>query len=80
MTGYADRERAVDVIYTDYSKTCNTLSHIKHYCLDRWKVRWVKSVWMAGLGEQWLVGWTVQRLIARAGSRASGLFYFPLYL
>lgn len=49
MTGYANGERAVDVIYTDFSKTCNTLTHIKHYNLAQGKIRWVKTVWMTRL-------------------------------
>lgn len=49
MTGYANRERAVDVIYTDSSKTCNTLTHIKHRNLAQGKISWVKTVWMTRL-------------------------------
>lgn len=71
MAGYADGERAVNGIYTDFSKTCNNLIHIEHYCLDQWEGRWVKAVWMSRLPGQWLKGQALQRLITRAGSWAS---------
>ena len=33
---------------------------VKDYVLYGWKTRWVKTVWMVGLREQWLMGWTLE--------------------
>lgn len=32
---------------------------VKHYDLNGWKTRWVKTAWMVGLREQWLMGRTL---------------------
>ncbi|GAB0183528.1 hypothetical protein GRJ2_000818100 [Grus japonensis] len=53
MTGWVDEERAVDVVYLDFSKAFNTLSHniptgkLRKCGLDEWSVRWVEN-WLNG--------------------------------
>ena len=44
MTGWVDEGRAVDVVYLDFSKAFNTVSHdillgkVRKYGLDEWSV------------------------------------------
>jgi len=62
MTGWVDEGRAVDVVYLDFSKAFDTVSHnillkkLRKYGLDEWSVRWI---------ENWLNGRT-QRLASAA--------------
>jgi len=61
MTGWVDEGRAVDVVYLDFSKAFDTVSHnillgkLKKCGLDEWSVRWI---------ENWLNG-TTQRAVIR---------------
>jgi len=53
MTGWVDEGRAVDVVYLDFSKAFNTVSHnvllgkLRKCGLDEWLVRWTEN-WMSG--------------------------------
>jgi len=65
MTGWVDEGRAVDVIYLDFSKAFNTVSHnillgkLRKCGLDEWPVRWT---------ENWLNGRTQRVVISGAES------------
>uniref|UniRef100_A0A8C8S192 Reverse transcriptase domain-containing protein n=1 Tax=Pelusios castaneus TaxID=367368 RepID=A0A8C8S192_9SAUR len=54
MTGFVDAGRAVDVVYLDFSKAFDTVSHsilvgkLRKYGLDEWTVRWIEN-WL----DQW---------------------------
>ncbi|PKU42126.1 rna-directed dna polymerase from mobile element jockey-like [Limosa lapponica baueri] len=49
MTGWIDERRAVHVVYLDFSKAFNTVSHsiligkLRKYGLDEWTVRWIEN-------------------------------------
>jgi len=49
MTGWVDEGRAVDVVYVDFSKAFDTVSHtillgkLRKYGLDEWSVRWIEN-------------------------------------
>ncbi|CAM5159683.1 unnamed protein product [Natator depressus] len=49
ITGSVDEGKAVDVIYLDFSKGFDTVSHsilaskLKTYGLDEWTIRWIES-------------------------------------
>ena len=49
MTGWVDEGRAVDVVYLDFSKAFDTVSHdillgkLRKYGLDEWSVRWIEK-------------------------------------
>ncbi|CAM5107741.1 unnamed protein product [Natator depressus] len=49
ITGSVDMGKAVDVIYLDFSKAFDTVSHsilankLKKYGLDKWTIRWIES-------------------------------------
>ena len=49
MTGSVDEGRAVDVVYLDFSKAFNTVSHslltgkLRKCGLDEWTVRWIEN-------------------------------------
>jgi len=53
MTGWVDEGRAVDVVYLDFSKAFDTVSHnillekLRKYGLDEWSVRWIEN-WLNG--------------------------------
>jgi len=53
MTGWVDEGRAVDVVYLDFSKAFNTVSHnillgkLRKCGLDEWSVRWIEN-WLNG--------------------------------
>jgi len=65
MTGWVDEGRAVDVVYLDFSKAFNTVSHnillgkLRKHGLDEWTVRWI---------ENWLNGRTQRVVISGAES------------
>ena len=48
VTGWVDEGRAVDVVYLDFSKAFDTVSHttllgkLRKYGLDEWTVRWIE--------------------------------------
>ena len=48
MTGWVNKGRAVDVVYLDFSKAFNTVSHsiltgkLRKCGLDEWTVRWIE--------------------------------------
>jgi len=65
MTGWVDEGRAMDVVYLDFSKAFDTVSHnillgkLRKYGLDEWSVRWI---------ENWLNGRTQRVVISGAES------------
>jgi len=65
MTGWVDEGRAVDVVYLDFSKAFDTVSHnillgkLRKYVLDKCLVRWI---------ENWLNGRTQRVVISGAES------------
>ena len=67
MTGWVDEERAVDVVYLDFSKVFDTVSHnifigkFRKCGLDEWSVRWT---------ENWLKG-TAQRVVISSSESSS---------
>ncbi|CAM4512414.1 unnamed protein product [Caretta caretta] len=59
ITGSVDMGKAVDVIYLDFSKAFDMVSHsilaskLKKYGLDKWTIRWIES-WL-DCQAQWVV-------------------------
>jgi len=57
MTGWVDERRTVDVVYLDFSKAFNTVSHnivlgkLRKCGLDEWLVRWIEN-WMKGRAQR----------------------------
>ncbi|GAB0204010.1 mitochondrial enolase superfamily member 1 [Grus japonensis] len=57
MTGWVDEGRAVDVVYLDFSKAFDTVSHniliskLRKCGLDEWSVRWVEN-WRNGRAQR----------------------------
>ena len=53
MTGWVDEGRAVDVVYLNFSKAFDTVSHnillgkLRKCELDEWSVRWIEN-WLNG--------------------------------
>jgi len=53
MTGWVDEGRAVDVVYLDFSKAFDMVSHnillgkLRKCGLDEWSVRWIEN-WLNG--------------------------------
>jgi len=50
VTGWVDERRAVDVVYLDFSKAFDAVSHnilIGKCGLDEWSVRWIEN-WLNG--------------------------------
>jgi len=66
MTGWVDEGRAVDVVYLDFSKAFDMVSHnillgkLRKCGLDEWLVRWI---------ENWLNGRTQKVVVSGAESR-----------
>jgi len=66
MSDWVDEGRAVDVVYLDFSKAFDTVSHnilvgkLRKCGLDEWLVRWI---------ENWLSGRTQRVVISGAESR-----------
>ncbi|GAB0181797.1 mitochondrial enolase superfamily member 1 [Grus japonensis] len=67
MTGWVDEGRAVDIVYLDFSKAFDTVSHniligkLRNCGLDEWTVRWIENrlngraqrVAITGAGSSW---------------------------
>ncbi|GAB0198251.1 mitochondrial enolase superfamily member 1 [Grus japonensis] len=57
MTGWVDEGRAMDVVYLDFSKAFDTISHniliskLRKRGLDEWTVRWVEN-WLNGRAQR----------------------------
>jgi len=57
MTGWVDEGRAVGVVYLDFSKAFDTVSHnillgkLKKCGLDEWSVRWIEK-WLHGRAQR----------------------------
>jgi len=57
MTGWVDEGRAVDVVYLDFRKACDTVSHyiliskLRKCGLDEWSVRWTEN-WLNGRAQR----------------------------
>jgi len=56
-TGWVDEGRALDVVYLDYSKAFDTVSHniliwkLRKCGLDEWSVRWFEN-WLKGRAQR----------------------------
>jgi len=63
MTGWVDEGRAVDVVYLDFSKAFDTVSHdillrkLRKYGLDEWLVRWIEN-WLNGRTQRVVISGT----------------------
>jgi len=63
MTGWVDEERAVDVVYLDFSKALDTVSHnillgkLRKCGLDEWSARWIEN-WLNGRTQRVVVSCT----------------------
>jgi len=61
MTGWVDEGKAVDVVYLDFSKTFDTVSHNillgkpRKCGLDEWSVRWIEN-WLNGRARRVVIG------------------------
>ena len=57
MTSQIDEGRAVDVVYLDFSKVFDTVSHnilidkLRKCGLDEWTVRWI-GIWLDGRAQR----------------------------
>jgi len=57
MTSWVDEGRAVDVVYLDFSKAFDTVSHniligkLRKCGLDEWSVRWIEN-WLNGRAQR----------------------------
>jgi len=57
MTGWVDEGRAVDVVYLEFSKAFDSVSHsiliskLRKYGLDEWSVRWIEN-WLNGRAQR----------------------------
>ena len=63
ITGWVDEGRAVDVVYLDFSKAFDTVSHnilvmkLRKCGIDEWTVRWTDS-WLTGRAQRVVVSST----------------------
>jgi len=63
MTGWVDEGRAVDVVYLDFSKAFDTVSHnillgkLRKCGLDEWSVRWIEN-WLNGQTQRVVISGT----------------------
>jgi len=63
MTGWVDEGRAVDVVYLDFSKAFETVSHSillgkpRKCGLDEWLVRWTEN-WLNGRAHRVVISGT----------------------
>uniref|UniRef100_A0A8B9PDQ9 Reverse transcriptase domain-containing protein n=1 Tax=Apteryx owenii TaxID=8824 RepID=A0A8B9PDQ9_APTOW len=63
MTGWVDEGRAVDVVYLDFSKAFDTVSHsilidkLRKCGLDEWTVRWIEN-WLNGRAQRVVISGT----------------------
>uniref|UniRef100_A0A669QA98 Reverse transcriptase domain-containing protein n=1 Tax=Phasianus colchicus TaxID=9054 RepID=A0A669QA98_PHACC len=61
VTGWVDGGKAVDVVYLDFSKAFDTVSHnilitkLRKCGIDEWTVRWVEN-WLTGRAQRVVVG------------------------
>ena len=61
ITGWVDGGRAVDVVYLDFSKAFDTVSHnilitkLRKCGIDEWTVRWVEN-WLTGRAQRVIIG------------------------
>jgi len=57
VTGWVDERRAVDVVYLDFSKAFDTVSHnillgkLRKCGLDEWPMRWIEN-WLNGRSQR----------------------------
>ncbi|GAB0209846.1 mitochondrial enolase superfamily member 1 [Grus japonensis] len=64
MTGWMDEGRAVDIVYLDFSKAFDTVSHniltgkLRKCGLDEWTVRWVEN-WLNGRAQSVVISGVV---------------------
>ena len=64
MSGWVDGGRAADVVYLDFSKAFDTVSHnillgkLRTCGLDDWSVRWIEK-WLSGRAQRVVISSTV---------------------
>jgi len=64
MTGSVEEGRAVDVVYLDFSKAFDTVSHnillakLRKCGLDEWSVRWMEN-WLNGRAQRVVISGAV---------------------
>lgn len=58
----------MDTTYVNFSKVFDSVSNnilvseFRHYGLDGWTARWIKTDWRVGLRGEWLMGCTLPRV------------------
>jgi len=63
VTGWVDEGRAVDIVYLDFSKAFDTVSHniligkLRKCGLDEWTVRWIEN-WLNGRAQRVVISGT----------------------
>ncbi|GAB0181353.1 mitochondrial enolase superfamily member 1 [Grus japonensis] len=63
MTGWVDEGRAVDIVYLDFSKAFDTVSHniligkLRKCGLDEWTARWIEN-WLNGRAQRVVISST----------------------
>ncbi|CAM4521142.1 unnamed protein product [Caretta caretta] len=66
ITGSVDEEKAVDVLFLDFSKAFDTVSHtilaskLKKYGLDEWMIRWIES-WLDRQAQRVVINGSMHR-------------------